>query len=189
MDATTVTVRPFGSERTCTLDLATIYHHFQSIPDLRDRRGVRYPLALLLTVALWAKLAGACQLRAIAEWAREQQGELAERFALPRPYMPHPTTWSRVFGSAVAVDVLEQQLALLLAPPPSAEEPLPAAEHLALDGKTLRGTIPQGSSQGVQLVAAPRLLARLDLRGTIVSGDALFAQRSLSTQVVEGGGY
>lgn len=213
MDATTVTVHPFGSERACTLDLAASYHHFQNIPDLRDRRGVRYPLALLLTIALWAKLTGACQLRAIAEWARERQGELAERFDLPRPRMPHPTTWSRVFGSAVAVDALEQQLALLLAPPPSVEEPLPAAEQVALDGKTLRGTIPHGSSQGVhllsayavstgrvldqeavackenELVAAPRLLTRLPLRGRIISGDAMFAQRNLSTQVVEAGGH
>ena len=213
MDTTTVTVHPFGSERSCTLDLAASYHHFQNIPDLRDRRGVRYPLALLLTIALWAKLAGATQLRAIAEWARERQGELAERFDVPRPRMPHPTTWSRVFGSAVAVDALEQQLALLLASPPSAEEPLPAQEHVALDGKTLRGTIPQDSTHGVhllsayavsagrvldqeaveskenELVAAPRLLARLPLRGRIVSGDAMFAQRSLSTQIVEAGGH
>lgn len=213
MDATTVTVHPFGSERACTLDLAAIYHHFQNIPDLRDRRGVRYPLALLLTIALWAKLAGACRLRAIAEWARERQGELAERFDLPRPRMPHPTTWSRVFGSAVAVDALEQQLALLLAPPPSAEEPLPAAEQVALDGKTLRGAIPHGSSQGVhllsayavrtgrvldqeavackenELVAAPRLLTRLPLRGRLISGDAMFAQRNVSAQVVEAGGH
>jgi predicted transposase YbfD/YdcC len=213
MHASTVTVRPFGSERSCTLDLAALHQHFQDIPDLRDRRGVRYPLALLLTIALWAKLTGANQLRAIAEWARERQGELAERFGLPRPRMPHPTTWSRVFGSAVAIDALEQQLALLLAPPPAAEEPVSAAEHLALDGKTLRGTIPHGSSQGVhllsayavsagrvldqeavaskenELVAAPRLLERLHLRGRLITGDALFAQRTVSTQVVDAGGY
>jgi predicted transposase YbfD/YdcC len=213
MDATTVTVRPFGSEGSSTLDLAALYHHFQRIPDLRERRGVRYPLALLLTIALWAKLAGASQLRAIAEWARERQGELAERFHLPRPRMPHPTTWSRVFGSAVALDALEQQLALLVAPSPTAEVPAPASEHLAIDGKTLRGTIPHGSSQGVhlvsayavatarvldqeavttkenELVAVPRLLGRLDLRGRLLSGDALFAQRSLSSQVVEAGGH
>jgi predicted transposase YbfD/YdcC len=213
MDTTIVTVRPFGSQRACSIDLAAIYHHFQTIPDLRDRRGVRYPLALLLTIALWAKLAGACQLRAIAEWARERQGELAEHFALPRPRMPHPTTWSRVFASAVAVDALEQQLALLLAPPPSTEEPLAAQEQLALDGKTVRGTIAQSSSQGVhllsayavrtgrvlhqeavaskenELVAAPRLLTRLSLRGRLVTGDAMFAQRSLSTQIVEAGGH
>jgi predicted transposase YbfD/YdcC len=76
----------------------------------------------------------------------------------------------------------------------------------------LRGTIPAGRSQGVHLVAAylpsvgcvlaelavttkaneltvaPTLLAGLDLQGLIVSGDALFAQRALSAQIVAGGG-
>jgi len=79
---------------------------------------------------------------------------------------------------------------------------------IAIDGKTLRGTIPLGSTQGVHLVAAymprigvvlaqlevqekaneltvtPRLLAQLDLRGVVVTGDAMFAQRNLSVQVV-----
>lgn len=174
---------------------------------------MRYPLAVLLTIALWAKLAGYAQLRAIAEWARERQGELAERFDLPRARMPHPTTWTRVLGSAVAADALEQALARLLLEPASSEEPPPASQHIALDGKTLRGTIKAGQTQGLhlvsaydvnrgvvlaqeavaskenELVAAPRLLARLDLRGVLVSGDAMFAQRSLSTYTVEGGGH
>lgn len=108
MNATTVTARPFGNERACTLGFAAIYQHFQAIRDLRDRCGARYPLALLLTIVLQAKLAGAAQLRAIAEGARERQGELAEHVALPRPRMPRPTTWSWVFGSALALDALAQ---------------------------------------------------------------------------------
>ena len=36
--------------------------------------------------------------------------------------------------------------------------------------------------------AAPALLARLDLTGKVVTGDALYAQRDLSRQVVEQGG-
>jgi predicted transposase YbfD/YdcC len=85
---------------------------------------------------------------------------------------------------------------------------------ISLDGKTLRGTIPAGSSQGVHLLsaylpaeglvlvqvavegkeneisAAPRVLRALDLRGKVVVGDALFTQRELSVQIVaEGGEY
>jgi predicted transposase YbfD/YdcC len=83
---------------------------------------------------------------------------------------------------------------------------------VAIDGKTMRGTIAAGSTQGVhllsaylpeegvtlaqetvanhenELVAAPKLLARLDLRGRVVSGDALFTQRNLSVQVTAQGG-
>ncbi|PDW00802.1 ISAs1 family transposase [Candidatus Chloroploca asiatica] len=212
MNATTVTVQPFGSEQPLTLDLAAIYQQFQQVPDLRHRRGVRYPLAVMLTIALWAKLAGANQLRAIAEWARERQGELAAQFDLARTTMPHPTTWSRVLASAVAAEALDHALMPLLIPPPAAEVPARASQQIALDGKAVRGTIPRGHSQGVHLlsafvvetgvvvaqepvtskeneiVAAPRLLKRLNLRGTIITGDAMFAQRSLSIQVVEDGG-
>jgi predicted transposase YbfD/YdcC len=212
MNATTVTVTPFGSERTFTLCIADVYTQFEQIRDQRKRRGVRYPLAMLLTIALLAKLAGASQVRAIAEWARERAAELAALFSLERATMPHPTTWSRVLANAVAVEALERALAPLLAPPPTVEEPTRASRLIALDGKTLRGTIPAGHTSGVHLlsayhvesgvalaqvavaskeneiVAAPRLLEGMNLRGAIISGDAMFTQRGLSTQIVEAGG-
>jgi predicted transposase YbfD/YdcC len=212
VNATTLSVTPFGSERTFTLCIADVYTQFEQIRDQRKRRGVRYPLAMLLTIALLAKLAGASQVRAIAEWARERAEELAALFDVQRPSMPHPTTWSRVLANALAVEALERALAPLLAPPATAEEPARASRPIALDGKTLRGTIPTGHTSGVHLlsayqvdsgvalaqvalaskeneiVAAPRLLKGLNLRGAIISGDAMFSQRALSTQVVEAGG-
>jgi hypothetical protein len=81
-----------------------------------------------------------------------------------------------------------------------------------LDGKTLRGTIPAGQSQGVHLLAAyvpeqgvvlmqmqvgektneisvaPQIVQTLDLRGVVVTGDAMQAQRKLSAQIVEAHG-
>jgi predicted transposase YbfD/YdcC len=83
---------------------------------------------------------------------------------------------------------------------------------VCIDGKTLRGTIPAGQSQGVHLLAAympeegwvlmqvevqgheneipaaGRLLHCIDLRNRIVTGDAQLAQRELSMQVVRAGG-
>jgi predicted transposase YbfD/YdcC len=83
---------------------------------------------------------------------------------------------------------------------------------IALDGKTLRGTISAGQTRGQHLLAAdlpaeggvlfqveldgkeneitaaPRVLKCLDLRGKIVTGDAMFAQRELSLQVITAGG-
>src|SRR6266487_4345381 len=88
----------------------------------------------------------------------------------------------------------------------------PGERQLCLDGKTLRGTIPIGSTQGVHLLAAylpkegvvlaqvqvstwgsevsaaPVLLATLDLRGTVVSGDAIFASRKLSLKILQAKG-
>ena len=39
-----------------------------------------------------------------------------------------------------------------------------------------------------EITAAPRLLEAFDLRGRVVTGDAMLAQRGLSVQIVEGGG-
>jgi hypothetical protein len=77
MHATTVTVTPFGSEQSFTIDIAEVYREFERVPDQRKRRGVRYPLAVLLTIALIAKLSGYSQVRALAEWARQRADELA----------------------------------------------------------------------------------------------------------------
>jgi predicted transposase YbfD/YdcC len=83
---------------------------------------------------------------------------------------------------------------------------------MAMDGKTLRGTIPRGSTRGVHLlaadcpdagvvlfqvavdskeneiVAAPTLLKQLDLTGTLVTGDAMFTRQQLRSHIVEAGG-
>jgi predicted transposase YbfD/YdcC len=193
------------------LDLTHLYARLQTLTDQRDPRGVRYPLSLLLMIALLAKLSGHTQVRAIAEWAALRTHELARLFQFPRAMMPHPVTWSRVLGTAVDVVALEHLLRDSLHPLPH-EVPDRASIALALDGKTLRGTIPLGQTQGVHLVAAylpqhgvvvaqlevqakeneivvaPSLLTQFDLQGMVVTGDAIYAHRPLSTQIVEAGG-
>jgi len=163
-------------------------------------------------VALLAKLTGHTQVRALAEWAALRAHELAHLFQFPRATMPHWVTWSRVLGTAVDLPALEQLLGAALNPHDAALVPDRASIALAIDGKTLRGTIPLGQTQGVHLVAAylpqqgvtlvqvqvaakeneitiaPTVLAQLDLTGMLVTGDALYTQRPLSVQVVEAGG-
>src|ERR1700738_5221946 len=79
----------------------SLYACLLTLTDYRDPRGVRYPLAVLLTIATLAKLAEQNELRAIADWAQLRASTLADLFALDRPTMPHLTTWSRVFGNAI----------------------------------------------------------------------------------------
>ena len=193
-------------------DFGIIYRQFQTLADTRKRRGVRYPLAVLLTIAVLAKLAGYSGARAIADWATLRAEVLADAFDLPRPRMPHLTTWTRVFGHAVVLEAFEQAVAQISAPSSSAEVPARGSLQVCLDGKTLRGSIPLGQSSGVHLLAAyqaeqgvvltqmavdvkaneivvaPEVLDQLELTGVVVSGDAMFAQRRLSTQIVEAGG-
>lgn len=98
---------------------------------------------MLLLIALLVKLAGHDQVRAIADWAALRADELARVLQFPRATMPHPVTWSRVLGTAVNITALEHLLreSLYTADP---EVPPPASVALALDGKTVRGTIPLG---------------------------------------------
>ncbi len=194
-------------------DLDALYTCLQTVTDQRDHRGLRYPLAPLLLIGVLAKLAGQDSSRAIADWAKLRHEELSTLLRLTRRTMPHYSTWSRVLGQSVDPQEVEHVLGQFFAAlVPKAAQPQRASLALCIDGKTLRGTIPAGQSQGVQLVAAylpkqgvvlaqvhvkagtnelgvaPTLLECLDLRGVVVTGDALFDQRDLSVQIVEAGG-
>src|SRR5260221_11590109 len=84
---------------------------------------------------------------------------------------------------------------------------------MAMDVKMLRGTIESGQTRGVYLLAvyavgvggglhevnvqmkeneisaAPKVLASVQVHGKVVTGDALFTQRELSSQIVQAGGH
>ncbi len=197
-------------------DPDSLYARLRTLTDGRDPRGVRYPLAALLTIATLAKLAGQNQTRDIAEWAQLRAPILADCFALHRLTMPHHTTWSRVFADAVDPTAFAHLVAdfLIAAIPPvrGARKRRRGTIALCLDGKTLRGTIPAGKTRGVHLLAAylpgdgvtlievavagkeneiitaTQVVAAIDVRGTVVTGDAMFAQRALSRQVRQRGG-
>jgi predicted transposase YbfD/YdcC len=202
-----------SSEEPYLLDVGALYSQAEMLLDQRKARGRQYPLALIITVAVLAKLAGYTRVEAIAEWAKLRQHELHLLFATKRPRMPHHTTWSRILGQAVDLTALEQLVSRLLTPPHLGEIPERCSIAVALDGKTIRGTIPRGQSHGGihllaayvpqrgvvllqiavdtkenEIVAAPLLLGHLDLNGVLLSGDAMFTQRELSIQIVEAGG-
>ncbi len=135
------------------LDVDALYQRFARLTDHRQRCGRRYALVLLLRVAVLAKLAGADARDAIADWARLRASELNALFRRQRTTMPHPTTWGRILGQTVDPVALTQVVAAVLAPA-APELPARGSILLVLDGKTLRGTIPPGSTRGVHLLAA-----------------------------------
>jgi hypothetical protein len=84
--------------------LQTLVELLHTIPDRRAKRGVRYPLPVVLTVAVLAKLAGHGKLRAVAEWARLCAEQLCPllgferarsvrkcRSCVQRPFIHHPS--------------------------------------------------------------------------------------------------
>lgn len=68
---------PFPTDLPCAFDLGALAAHFTTLVDQRDPRGVRYPLAPLLALAVCAKLAGHSRITALAEWARLRADDLA----------------------------------------------------------------------------------------------------------------
>jgi predicted transposase YbfD/YdcC len=189
-------------------DVGSLYEHLQSLTDRRNPKGVRYPLAVALVFIILAKLAGEQEPRGIAQWIALRKDLLREALHLARDTTPAAITYSRILGKAVEVAELQQAISRFLRSGPKAER----AVEINMDGKALRGTIPSGQTRGVHLLAAylpdagvvlmqmavaskdneitaaPRVLRSIDLRGKIVTGDAMFAQRELSRQVVKAGG-
>jgi predicted transposase YbfD/YdcC len=201
-------------EQALLIDLNELFEQLSELEDKRSKRGRRYALAHMLLIAVLAKLSGQNQIRAISHWAKLRQTELSQLFGLSKSLLPHHTTWNRVLGKAVNPQALSRLVGQFLgkATESSAQIPARGSVLLAIDGKTLRGTIPLGQKRGVHLVAAylpesgvvlaqiaveskeneivaaPKVLAELDLRGMVVVGDAMFCQRKLSAQIVKGGG-
>jgi len=193
-------------------DLDALYACLQTIPDHRDRRGVRYPLASLLMIGVLAKLAGQDSSRGMAHWAQLRTHELSQLFHLKRECMPHYSTWSRVLGQGVEPSEVEEIVGQFFRQATRTTRHKRGSIQLAIDGKTLRGTIPLGETEGVHLLAAylpqqgvvlaqmnvehkgreitcaPTLLRQIDLRGVVVSGDAMFDRRSLSSKIVQAHG-
>lgn len=199
-----INLRPEGF----VFDVYSLIAALMGLKDLRDARGLRYALVTVLVFVILAKLAGEDFLRGIAQWVSEHQTELAAVLGLAKVQAPSYTTYGRILGHAVDLTHFESITHDFFAALPGAGQTV----LMALDGKTLRGTIPAGASHGVHLLAAyfpseclvfaqvevgqkeneipaaPRVLGMLDLRGKTVTADALLTQRHISIQIVEGGG-
>ena len=134
------------------IDALSVYRAFEQIQDGRHKRGVRYSSALILTLIVLAKLAGMTTLAGIAQWVRLRAESLNEMLPNPQKSFPCAATYSNVLRALEAGQVRQLLNDLLIRVgtmkgahehPSRVEE---AAEgdlrgHVALDGKTLRGTL------------------------------------------------
>ena len=190
------------------LDIKGLLERLRQLVDIRGQRGRRYQLAPLLLLIVLAKLSGEDKPSAIADWVSGRAEWLAQALDLKWAKMPHHNTYRRVLAFVVEPEALDQVVSEHLKSLPG----VGASRLIGMDGKAVRGTIsaknPQGQhllvaylpEEGIvlgqadvdgkenEIVVAPELLGRLDLRGKIVMGDAMHAQRGLSKQIVDAGG-
>lgn len=195
-------------EEGFVFDVVSLYAHFVGLEDQRDPRGVRYPLPTALILMTLAKLGGEDEPRGMADWLKYRGAMLVKAMKLTRKSMPHHTTLSRILGDAIPVEQFERTVGDFFTSRSEGKQGV----VLAIDGKTLRGTIEMGETHGLHLlaaylpgegvvlmqmevdrkeneiVAAPRVLQCLDLRGKVVIGDALHTQRELSVQILDADG-
>jgi predicted transposase YbfD/YdcC len=122
-----------------------LLHAAGQVPDPRNPRGIRYPLATLLTVAVCAVLAGASSFAAIADWLYDLDEPAQVRLGFTRGVPAGTTVWrllTRLDG-AVVTAVLAGWLRSRAQPPP--DQPRRYRTVIAVDGKTLRGArLPAG---------------------------------------------
>lgn len=187
--------------------LKSLAEHLATLTDQRQPRGLRYKLTPVLVLVVLAKLCGANNPIEIARWVEYRAAGLKEALGLNWPRMPHHSTYRRVLQTALELSELEQIAGASLKTLAQA-----SGAVLNLDGKTVRGTIAKGATRGLHLLAvqqaqtnavvaqtalrvaeneisaAKRLLKKAQIKGKIITGDAIFAQRELSRQVVHQGG-
>jgi len=176
-----------------------------TVPDPRDPRGVRYPLAGVLAVAVTAVLAGARSFAAIGEWAADLPGGHLTRIGLAS--CPDESTLRKLFARLDA-DRLDRVLGAWLW---TRSEVVHGQRVIALDGKTVRGartatrTAPHlvaaldhtsatvigqvaTAAKSNEIPAVRGLLACFDLTGVVVTVDAMHTQSETATAITSAGG-
>ena len=176
------------------------------VPDSRKRRGIRHNQVSILAVAVCAVLTGSRTYRAIADYGAGLSGEVLLRLGFrPSPNTgklrpPSEPTIRRTL-SRIDADELDRRVGAFLSR-------IGLSEAVAFDGKTLRGS-GQGEQKPQHLMSvvthktpvvlaqravgektneipeARPLLEPLELRGRVVTADAMHTQKDLARYIVE----
>jgi hypothetical protein len=180
----------------------------EAVPDPRDRRGVRYPLAGMLALAVTATVAGCRSFAAIGQWATETAADKLASFGLSSSRAPDESTLRKLFAR-IDADAFDRALGVWMW---TRTFTVDRRRVIALDGKTVRGarTRPDGKAPHLvaaydhgagavlgqvavdtksnEIPAARTLLGQLDLDGAVVTMDAMHTQTDTATTITGAGG-
>lgn len=174
------------------------------VPDRRGRQGRHYPLQSILGLSVAAILAGSNDLRAIYRWGRRLRPEALRLFGIDSGRAPCHATY-HYFFRALDGDALAATLGRYARGDA-------AGGHIAIDGKTLRGSLRAAAPalhvlsafatnlgavigdlvvppDANEITAALTLLKGLPLQGAVVTGDAIFTQRQICQHIRDGEGH
>jgi len=177
---------------------------FEVIEDPRTGNATRHPFGSILFIALCAVLCGMDTCEDFVRFAKARRVWLEKWIALPGG-IPCGNTFLRVFA---AID--PQRFTECMAAFVSSVCPELAGQLVAIDGKTLRGsrkadestvqivsawachnglTLTQRAvdSKSNEITAVPKLLRHLNLKGAVVSMDAMGAQKKIAIAIMHAG--
>jgi predicted transposase YbfD/YdcC len=192
-----------------TIPTVSLRHHFAGLIDPRSERSRRHELLDIVGIALCAVIAGAESWPAVAAYGRAKHDWLARHFRLPNG-IPSHDTFRRVFG---LLDPLAFQGSFAAWIAALADCGVGSRRTIPIDGKTVRRSGRRGRGlaplhlvsawaganhlslgQGAvddksnEITAIPRLRDLLDLKGALVTIDAMGCQKEIAAKIVAGGG-
>ena len=180
----------------------SIPRYFKKLKDPRRRHRRLHHLQDILVIALCAVIAGAQDWQQVATFGRKRRAWLQRFLELPNG-IPSHDTFNRVFAALDPKRFLECFLRWT-----QSLRTAVSGEIVALDGKALRRALNQGQalpyvvsawavSNGLVLVqlkvadksneitAVPELLRALELKGCIVTLDAMGCQKKIAKQIID----
>src|SRR5947209_17359195 len=192
------------------ISLDEIVAHFQGLEEPRSTVNRRHPLVSVVVIALLAVLAGAGGPTAIARWAALKEALLSRVLDLPNG-APRKDVFRRVLmvlkPAAFQACFASWLQSLRLE---AAAETGPDRPVLPVDGKTLRRSHDRQKGLGAlhlvsvwageyglslgqvacaeksnEITAIPELLRPVDIKGAIITIDAMGAQKAIAAQIVE----
>jgi predicted transposase YbfD/YdcC len=191
------------------VSLDEIVVHFQELEDPRSTINQRHPLASVLVIALLAVLAGAGGPTAIARWAAMKEEFIVQLLDLPNG-IPRKDVFRRVLMAlkpaafqACFANWLRSLRAEAVAQT-GVEQPI-----LPVDGKTLRRSHDHDKGLGAlhsvsvwaseyglslgqtacaeksnEITAIPELLRLVDIKGAIITIDAMGTQKAIAEEII-----
>ena len=147
MDSTTLLPEVKEAQESAHTQVHSLYGVCQQLVDGRAARGKRYELAGVLVVLVLAKLAGMESLLGASEWIQHQEEVLRQELGLRWKRMPCTNTYSYVLArldsqqiNATLAAWFVRQAAHSRKGAKSEHDKDRSHEHLASDGKALKGT-------------------------------------------------
>jgi predicted transposase YbfD/YdcC len=195
------------------LSLDEVVRHFAELEDPRSTVNLQHPLVSVVVIAMMAVLAGAGGPTAIARWAALKEEFLLNALNLPNG-VPRKDVFRRVLmtlkPSAFQACFANWLMSLraTAAEATGVEQPV-----LAVDGKTARRSHDRKKGLGAlhsvsvwaselglslgqvacaeksnEITAIPELLRLVDIKGAIITIDAMGTQKAIAAEIIEGEG-